>query len=296
MSDPVISVILPTRNRPHLLPRAVASVLGQTGPELELIVIDDNEPENRFRTREVLAPWQADLRLRIIVHGTSRNASAARNAGLAVARGTWISYLDDDDTYAPGKLAAQLACAEGTRSPLVLCALRYHLGPRVRVRQVAATSFAGAALVLDAQAAAPALFHRREGTLFFDETLDAGEDQDFFLRLVERWDLNVVPNVAEPLVDVYPQTSGPRVNAPARTQHRAQRLLCLHHAPRHGREVRRLVVARTALVRQRGRTGGWLRLWRASVRLYAVGGRAECRLILNTWMIRIPGLRRLAVS
>ncbi len=222
--------------------------------------------------------------------------SAARNVGLASARGEWITYLDDDDAYAPAKVASQLACARRTGAPLVLCGLRYHLGARTRVRQGHETWFAGAAVVLEAQAAAPALFHRRDDSVRFDETLGAGEDQDFFLQLVARWALDGVPNVGGPLVDVYPQTVGLRVNAPSPALRRAQRMICLRHARRYGREVQRMLVARTALVQQRGRSGGWRYLWRASVRLLRIGGVRECRLILNTWALRLPGVRRLVVT
>jgi glycosyltransferase involved in cell wall biosynthesis len=296
MNTPKISVILPTRLRPRLLPRAAGSVLAQTERDFELIVVDDNPPDASAATIAALAPWRSDPRLRIVTHGEGRNVAAARNAGLAVARGRWVTYLDDDDAYVPGKLAAQLALAERTGASLVLCGLRYRQGPRVRLRQCDADCFAGTDLLLRAQAAAPALFHRRDSLAVFDPSFDAAEDQELFLRLVESWALTEVPNVPEPLVDVYPQAMGSRANTPSPVLWRAQRRLCVRHAQRYGRDARRQFVARTALLQLRSRPAGAGEVWRASRRLLAVGGTGECRLIVNTWMLRLPGLRRLAVT
>lgn len=296
MAAPKISVVLTTHLRPHLLPRAMRSVFAQTESDFEVIVVDDNPPEARAATVEALEPWRGEPRFRIVTHGEGRNAASARDAGLAAARGLWVTYLDDDDAYVPGKLAAQLDAATRTRSPLILCGLRYRLGPRVRLRQCEEDCFAGPDILLRAQAAAPALFHRRDRASRWDCSWDAVEDQEFFLRLVENWGLTEVPNVPEPLVDVHPQPTGQRVNASNPKLWAAQRRLCLRHAPRFGREVRRRFVARTALLRQRSQPKGSGELWRASRRLFAAGGTGECRLILNTWMMRLPGLRRLLVS
>jgi glycosyltransferase involved in cell wall biosynthesis len=294
--DPAISVILPTRGRPELLPRAVASVFAQTEPDFELIVVDDNPPQARDLTRQALAPWSADPRLRVIGHEHPRNAAAARNAGLAEARGRWVTYLDDDDAYRPAKLAAQRALAERSGSPVVLCGLCYRLGLRLRIRQTDAEVFAGAALALDAQPTTQVVFHRRTDAVRFDEVLDAVEDQDFFLTLVAQDALTAVPNVALPLVDVYPQTRGPRANAVSWRRWRAQRCVCLRHGRRCDRQTRRRWVARIALLRHAIDPGWPAGLAHASWRLLAVGGRAELRLVLNTWLQRLPRLRRLVVS
>jgi glycosyltransferase involved in cell wall biosynthesis len=283
--------------RPHLLPRAVRSIMEQTGVGLELIVVDDNRDEARDRSLKALEPWRADPRLRILLNRDSRNAATARNTGLHAARGKWIAYLDDDDAYAPGKLEAQYRLAEAAQSPIVLCGLRYRLGPRSRVHQCEKRVFSGRELLLSAQATTQVLFHRRDPAALYDPGFDAAEDQELFLRLVERWNLTEVPNVPEPLVDVYPQAMDARVNALSPVLWRAQRRIALRYAPRYGREARRHLAARAALLRERNRPEGDAgALWRASRRLLAAGGTGECRLILNTWALRVPGLRRLVVN
>lgn len=270
--------------------------MAQEGVDFELIVVDDNPPDERAATATALAPWRQDPRLRVVEHGIGPNVAAARNAGLVVARGDWVSYLDDDDTYNAHKLAAQMALAERTGSPLVLCGLRYRIGPRQRVRQCGTRLFAGGAIALDAQGTTQVLFHRREARAIFDPTFEAAEDQELFLRLVKIWNLSEVPNVPEPLVDVYPQTMGSRVNDLSPALWQAQRRICLRYARSQGCGVRRRWVARTALLRERNRCGDLAGLGRASIRLLAVGGAGEGRLILNTWMLRVPGLRQWVVT
>lgn len=96
---PLISVVMPTRNRSALLRRAIASVLAQTYPELELLVVDDGSSDD---TAELVASIP-DRRLRPqrIEHS---GVGAARNAGLEAATGELIAYLDDDNLMHPGWL------------------------------------------------------------------------------------------------------------------------------------------------------------------------------------------------
>ena len=93
MSDgPRVSVVIPTRLRPALVPRAVRSALAQTLTDIEVVVIDGPDPD----TREVLAAI-ADPRLRIVELERSGGAPAARNVGVDHARAAWTALLDDDD-------------------------------------------------------------------------------------------------------------------------------------------------------------------------------------------------------
>lgn len=97
MSGPAVSVIIPTRNRPAFVPVAVTSVLAQTFRDLEVIVVDDaSDPP----ASDALAGID-DERLRILRHDTNVRLPAARNSALAVARGRWIAFLDDDNTWEP---------------------------------------------------------------------------------------------------------------------------------------------------------------------------------------------------
>jgi glycosyltransferase involved in cell wall biosynthesis len=111
MSDvPEASVVIPTRNRWQLLrTHALASALAQEDVELEVIVVDDGSSDE---TREELEKI-VDSRLRVIRHEINRGVSAARNSGIAEARGEWLAFLDDDDLWSPRKMRAHIDAADG---------------------------------------------------------------------------------------------------------------------------------------------------------------------------------------
>lgn len=98
-------MVIPTRNRRRLLELALRSVLDQRGVDLEVIVIDEGSTDD---TSEVVARRVADPRVRLVRHDVPLGVSAARNRGIEEARGEWIAFLDDDDLWAPDKLALQV--------------------------------------------------------------------------------------------------------------------------------------------------------------------------------------------
>src|SRR5262252_1967520 len=113
-SSPKISVIIPTYNRRHMLPRTIASVLSQDESDFELIVVDDCSPDD---TQAYLASL-TDPRVRTVVPSRNGGTAAARNVGLEAARGDIVALLDDDDEYLPRRLSAPLAVF--TREPDVV--------------------------------------------------------------------------------------------------------------------------------------------------------------------------------
>jgi glycosyltransferase involved in cell wall biosynthesis len=108
MTDPEITVIVPTRNRWPLLSRcALPSVRAQEDVDLELVVVDDgSRDETSARLAEI-----SDHRMRVLHHDVALGQPVARNTGASVARGGWLAFLDDDDLWAPRKLRLQLDAA-----------------------------------------------------------------------------------------------------------------------------------------------------------------------------------------
>jgi glycosyltransferase involved in cell wall biosynthesis len=108
VSDPRVSVLIPTRDRGGRLAGAIESALAQDVEGLEVVVCDDASTDE---TAEVVAGF-ADSRIAYHRHGTPVGVAANRNACLAVARGRYLAWLDDDDERLAGTLAAQLDVLE----------------------------------------------------------------------------------------------------------------------------------------------------------------------------------------
>ena len=101
-NQPDISVIIPTYDRAHTLPQAIASVLNQTLKPREVIVVDDGSTDN---TKEVLSHYPGI----IIIDQKNNGVSSARNAGIEQANGEWLAFLDSDDKWLKEKLEKQWA-------------------------------------------------------------------------------------------------------------------------------------------------------------------------------------------
>ena len=101
---PLVSVVLPSRDRPAMVAQALRSALAQQEVDAEVVVIDDGSA-----VKSTFVAEQVDRgRVRMVTHDTPRGVAAARNSGLAMARGEWVAFLDDDDLLAPDCLAAHV--------------------------------------------------------------------------------------------------------------------------------------------------------------------------------------------
>lgn len=101
--QPLVSVVMPAYNTARFIKDAIDSVLEQDYPALELIVIDDGSTDG---TVELLHHYGDRIRL---ITQSNKGAGAARNQGLQAARGEFIAFLDSDDVWLPGKIAAQVS-------------------------------------------------------------------------------------------------------------------------------------------------------------------------------------------
>jgi len=106
-----VSLVIATFNHARVLAEAIDSALSQTLDPVDVVVVDDGSTDD---TPAVLARYDARIR---VLRQPNRGLAAARNAGLAATRGTYVAFLDADDVLAPAKLAEQVAVLE--RAPTV---------------------------------------------------------------------------------------------------------------------------------------------------------------------------------
>lgn len=183
-----VSVIIPTWNRSSLLPRALDSVLGQSVPADEVIVVDDGSTDG---TASMVAARYPQVRLLRTPHG---GVSAARNHGIRAVGGAWLAFLDSDDAWQPDKLASQLAALAAQPEERVChCDEIWirngrRVNPRRRHQKRGGWIFQHC-LPLCAISPSAVMLHREvfDTVGLFDEALPACEDYDLWLRVTSRF-------------------------------------------------------------------------------------------------------------
>lgn len=100
LSHPIISVVIPSYNHAHLISRALASVLAQDWPHLDIVVVDNHSSDN---TDEVIASF-ADSRIRLLKVHNDGVIAVSRNMGICASQGEWVAFLDSDDWWSSDKL------------------------------------------------------------------------------------------------------------------------------------------------------------------------------------------------
>jgi glycosyltransferase involved in cell wall biosynthesis len=107
MTGDLVSVVIPCFNASRYIAAAIRSVLAQRWDELEIIVVDDGSTDG---SADLVAASFPEVRL---IRQANQGVATARNVGVAAARGAWIAFLDADDIWLPGKLAAQADALRG---------------------------------------------------------------------------------------------------------------------------------------------------------------------------------------
>lgn len=106
---PDVTVVMPTYQRWDRLGRTLQGALDQTGVSVEVLIVSDGEQK---MPPDLLAP--GETRVRVIYPPVAKGVAHARNLGIEGANAEWVAFLDDDDLWAPAKLAMQLAAAKET--------------------------------------------------------------------------------------------------------------------------------------------------------------------------------------
>lgn len=193
MPRPLVSIIIPTRNRAALLPAAMDSVLNQTRQDFELIVVDDGSTDT---TQEVLADYGSRITCLTIEHA---GPSAARNRGIEAARAELIAFLDSDDIWLPRKLERQLeyhavhadVMISQTREIWIRNGVRVNARARHRMQSGWIYEYC---LPLCIVSPSSVMIHRRvfEHVGLFDESMPACEDYDLWLRIAPQYPIHLI--------------------------------------------------------------------------------------------------------
>jgi glycosyltransferase involved in cell wall biosynthesis len=189
-----VSVVIPTYNRAREVSAAIDSALAQTRPALEVIVVDDGSTDE---TMEVLARYGETIR---VVRQANQGVSAARNAGIAAARGDLLAFLDSDDAWLPQSLELRAARIEADPElGLVHCGVDFE-GSGIRLDGMEG-SVALEILRLDRSViiahGSGVMVPRRvaEEVGGFDVRMRVSEDWDFCYRVAARYRIGFVSEV-----------------------------------------------------------------------------------------------------
>jgi glycosyltransferase involved in cell wall biosynthesis len=200
----LVSIIIPSRSRPAMLREAVESVIGQTYRPIEIVVVLTGANEETTASARSL---EEKYGVRIVVT-PPRNLATSRNNGIKVATGEWITFLDDDDLYAPTKIQRQVETAKLTGAHVITNSwVRFdELGP---IEKWAAhpdkhlppgRSFQEALMtgncLSNGLLVRAAILRELHG---FDEKLDACEDWDMWRRISYRHEIVYID---EPFVHI----------------------------------------------------------------------------------------------
>ncbi|HLX18949.1 MAG TPA: glycosyltransferase [Gaiellaceae bacterium] len=185
---PLVSVVIPTRDRATLLLHTLETVRRQEGARLEIIVVDDGSVDD---TPGALAGVD-DSRLRVLRRSGAGGVAAARNLGIAASTGEWVAFLDDDDVWVPDKLRKQLAAVAGTDAVLCYTGVVYidGAGRPLRIRRTPDPAELPGGILRTNLIGGPSTVIVRADELRrtggFDEQLNALADWDMWIRLLER--------------------------------------------------------------------------------------------------------------
>ena len=188
-----ISVVIPTFNRVSSLERTLNSVLAQTLPADEIIIVDDGSTDN---TVSILKSRYSEVELSMIrfIEQDNHGVSAARNAGIATARHEWIALLDSDDVWHEDKLQKQIQALENAPEYLMSHSDEIWIRNGLRVNQMNKHKKTGGyifqqCLPMCVISPSAVIIHRLifDEIGLFDETLPACEDYDLWLRICSRY-------------------------------------------------------------------------------------------------------------
>ena len=200
---PLVSAIIPTRDRPELLIRAAKTVARQTYRNIEIIIVDDGS----HRQIEALIKSEPELRSCKVINNVRRSGAAgARNTGFCESKGEFVGFLDDDDEWMPEKIEKQIEAFEKSgHSVGIVCTQDIIVdGSAKIIRRRKLEGNVWEALRREHIAGNTSnplikryVLHDVGG---FDEGMQAAQDKELWIRIAKRYEFTTVD---EPLVIIH---------------------------------------------------------------------------------------------
>lgn len=247
LSTALVSIYIPTKNRPQLLQRAVKSCLAQTYANLDIIIVDDGSDLVNWHTNQHFA--KTDSRITLLRHSSSLGAPASRNNAIYAAKGQYITGLDDDDEFAPERIEAFLQQSHLLQSHAALCS-GYSVFNRKQRYTYAKTS---TSITLDKLLYANyvgcqifTLTSRLQAIGGFDTHLTSCQDYDTWLRLANAF--GPIKRLANTSYHLYQDHGFARISDDARVAEGYQAIMNKHAAlmtPQHKKTQQLNLVAQT---------------------------------------------------
>ena len=203
--DILVSVVIPTYKRPVYLKRCIDSVINQTYGNIEILVVDDNDPETdaRRETELVMREYAGAENITYLRHEHNKNGSAARNTGWKHSRGKYITFIDDDDAIERTKIEKQVECLENLDSSWGACYTGYrmfkeHGDPQISSEKRSGDCYVAALMRTMFMGSGSNLFLRKsvvDEIGGYDETFIRNQDIEFLVRVTEKYKLAYVDEV-----------------------------------------------------------------------------------------------------
>ena len=202
MKESLVSVIIPTYKTNRSLKRAIESTLNQSYSNIEVIVVDDNDPNSEYRkvSRDIVSNYK---KIRYIQHENNYNGAKARNTGFKYSKGDLICFLDDDDLFIETKIEDQVAFLQTNKEYEGVYSWRYAKHSNKIVKYSKTGDLTHDILKLKSRARTSTLMITRfafEEIDGFDESFQRHQDLEFMIRFCQHHKLGVVE---KPLVKVF---------------------------------------------------------------------------------------------
>jgi glycosyltransferase involved in cell wall biosynthesis len=193
IGTPLVSVIVPTYNRPGMLAGCLRSILHQTYPNVEIVVVNDGGTD----IRKIIDPLNQQNKITSLEHHSNRGMAAARNTGIAAAKGKYIAYLDDDDSYLPHHIETLVSFLENSD-----CIVAYTDAHRAHIKTINGREavkkrdvpysfdFDSDRMLIQNYIPTLCVMHEKkclDETGSFDEDLNVLEDWDLWIRMSRRY-------------------------------------------------------------------------------------------------------------